>query len=394
MTGGDFQSPSYLHSLQSQAGAQTGKIIGTINDYKRDVHLDESVFEKKYAREYIDSNWKILTHCYLVNSGMAAFTTILTYLMTEGKLSGDILLGKSSYFQYKQILSKIFLKNIIEFSESDNRRISTLIEKKHPKAIFVDSLCNSKQIPVVNLKFLMDCLNHYAKSEVYLIVDNTCLSVFFQPFNILLRNQKVRVITFDSLNKYAQFGLDRVTAGIVTAMWKDGHKIFEYRKHAGTNISDASVYAIPLPDRKLLERRLLRHQRNAVFLCSYLQNNIDSKTNTPIDEIIYPKLATHEGFFWTKDMKFTGSFLNLKFRKNLENKKQYQRFVKLAIHQAKKNKVDLIAGTSFGLNTSRIYLTSLWTDYGDPFIRISAGTEDFISINKLARVLEETINRF
>src|SRR3990167_606170 len=41
----DWQSPSYNFSMYSNAGRQTGKIWGTVNDYKRDIHLDETDFE-------------------------------------------------------------------------------------------------------------------------------------------------------------------------------------------------------------------------------------------------------------------------------------------------------------------------------------------------------------
>jgi len=50
----DWQSPSFNYSLVSQAGRQTGKVSGTFNDYKRDVHLDEKEYEELFLKEYIN----------------------------------------------------------------------------------------------------------------------------------------------------------------------------------------------------------------------------------------------------------------------------------------------------------------------------------------------------
>src|SRR3989344_6045809 len=86
MIGSDWQSPSYDYSLIPWAGRQTGKITGTVNDYKRDVHLDEKIYEKQFLSEYIDARFKFRLSAFLTNSGQAGFQTILTYLLSEGKI--------------------------------------------------------------------------------------------------------------------------------------------------------------------------------------------------------------------------------------------------------------------------------------------------------------------
>jgi hypothetical protein len=68
ITATDWQSPSFKHSVMSEAGRQTGEISGNINDYKRDVHLDERDYESKYLREYIHTPMKFLVKTYLTNS--------------------------------------------------------------------------------------------------------------------------------------------------------------------------------------------------------------------------------------------------------------------------------------------------------------------------------------
>lgn len=362
----DWQSPSANYSLFSEAGSQTGRISATINDYKRDWHLDAEKFEKVYLKEYIEAPLKFRLRALMANSGMAAFTTIFNFLQMTQKIRNPVLLGKNSYFQYKQILIESLREKVTEINESDTEQIISVIKKIRPSVIFIDSLCNAKYIPVPDLPRIIDFLKKEYKQEIYLVIDNTGLSINFQPFKLLGLNRNVHLIIFESLMKYVHLGLDRVTGGIIIASQDDGGKLFECRKHLGTNVSDSSVYAFPIPSRPILNKRLLRLQRNAFLLASDLQKYL---------KVIYPG---------------HGSFFNLVFNKRNDNPRQYNRFIKTVLQKAKKYNFQLVGGTSFGLNHTRIYLTSLWSKYGEPFLRISAGTEDLRQMEILKKILIET----
>lgn len=388
----DWQSPSFTHSLYSQAGIQTGKIIGTINDYKRDTHLDEEEYEKLYLKEYIDAPLKLGLKTLLTVSGMAAFTTILNYLVMDKKIRGKVLVGNSSYFQYKQLLDGTCGERIIWVNEMDIKELINLIETKKPDAVFIDSLCNAKNIPLANLEQLIEYLTTSYKKELYLVIDNTCLSIFFQPFNLLFgKGGKIHLITFESLMKYVHLGLDKVTGGIIVAKGKDAKRLFEYRKHSGTNIPDASVYSLPTPDRKILENRLLRFQRNVLLLSTTLSEHIENNKKSIIEKIVFLGLPHHEAYQWSKNLPFQGSFFNIEFKE--KNTRIYKKFINLVVDEAKKRKVQIVGGTSFGLNNTRIYLTSLWTDYGEPFIRVSVGTENRYQIEIIKKVFIYSIDK-
>ena len=64
------------------------------------------------------------------------------------------------------------------------------------------------------------------------------------------------------------------------------------------------------------------------------------------------------------------------------------------MENAKKKKVSINGGTSFGFNTTRIYLTARNTDYGMPFIRVSVGTENIIELEKVKDVFTKTLQSF
>jgi cystathionine beta-lyase/cystathionine gamma-synthase len=388
----DWQSPSFAASLYSHAGKQTGKIKGTINDYKRDVHLDEKEYEEQFLKEYIDAPFKLGIHVYMTASGQSAFTTILNFLLMEGKINGKVILGKSSYFQYKQLLISAFSTpgestsatpgvssgpSLIEIDESDTEGIIQTIKNNRPGAIFLDSLCNAKDIPVPDLPRILDYLTKEHKQELNFIIDNTCLSIAFQPFKKLFPFPgKIRLFVFESLMKYHHFGLDRATGGIIASYGGDTQKLFDYRKHSGTNITDASVYMFPLPNRKMLEQRLKRFQRNASYLSFSLRDYLLTYPNGKIEKIVYPG---------------QGSFFNVGFKK--KNIGKYKQFINIVISEAKKRGIQIVGGTSFGLNNTRIYLTSLWTKYGEPFVRVSVGTENRYQLEILKEIFESAIDK-
>lgn len=394
ITSVDWQSPSSAFSLTSQAGVQTGRIEATFNDYKRDHHLDQKTYEKLFIKEYVQAknkkSWRTLT----TSSGMSAFTTILNFLAMEGKLQKKVLLGKSSYFQYKQLVIKLLPQQVIEVDEGKIDEIIAVINKQKPGVIFLDSLCNSKFLAVPDLDKLADYLTTEYQKEIYLVVDNTGRTITFDLWDKSNRkNKDLHLIVFESLIKYLQFGLDRVNGGIIVAKQKDLNRLFEYRKNLGTNIADFAVYLLPLPNKPVLQKRLARFQRNADLLTRYLDNYI-TNNKTCLEKIIYPGLLNHDAYTSTKEWPFRGCFFNLKFKQEYETTSFYKKFIRLLLANSKKSKLQLVAGTSFGLNQTRVYLTSLWSDFGDPFLRISLGIETRFEIEALEKVFSETIEQF
>lgn len=393
ITSCDWQSPSSEFSLTTQAGMQTGKIEATFNDYKRDHHLDQKPYEEMFIKEYVEVKNKKAWKALLTNSGQAAFTTILNYLAMEGKLRNKVIVGKSSYFQYKNLVMKLLRNKILEVDETDTDKIISLIKRQQPGVIFLDSLCNSKSIAVVNLAKIIDFLANEYRHEVYLVIDNTGLSFSFSCWESLGKNTFLKLIIFESLIKYLQFGLDRVNGGIIIAPNNIASQLFEYRKNLGTNIADSSVYLLPRPNRKMLKLRLERFERNARLLTLFLHDFLlQNKTN--MEKIFYPGLVNHEARGWTKDWWFHGCFFNLKFNPEFETTSFYKNFIRLVIASARKNKIEFLGGTSFGLNQTRIYLTSLWTDFGEPFLRIAVGTETRLEMESIIKVLTDSILQF
>jgi len=391
----DWQSPSFLHALHSQAGRQTNTIYETINDYKRDQHWDAHTYERQFAKEYIDTFVKFPVKVYATVSGMAAFTTILSFLLFETDKTRPVVIGASSYFENKILLHKAFPGRIIEVNETDTDKLLSIITSRQPVAVFLDSITNAPNIPIPDIKRILLHMKKYSRTETYMVVDNTGLPVLFQPIKRIPTGfRNVRLLIFESLNKYHQFGMDRVTGGIIWGYGKGLERLFDYREHLGTNIPDASAVALPTPNRGILSKRLTRHGRNAFILAHTLTRWIDNHPNAPLAAIRYPGLLRQTHTPTSEAVPFYGSYFVIEFKRRYQTIPAYKRFIKKLLANARKQHIDLVCGTSFGLNTTRVYLTAVRAKTTQPFLRVSVGTEHKHTIDRISRLFLDTFGQF
>lgn len=378
----DWQSPSFLHSVAPAAGRQTGAIRPHWSDYKRDRHADAEAYERRYVEQMIDGSGKV--RALLTGCGMAAFTTIVGWLLGEAKLSRPVLVGRGLYHESRLLLARMLPGRIRFVDEADTVALLRAIEESRPAAVFLDSLSNTRWMPVPDLRAVIELLHG---SDTYLILDNTCLSVGCQPF--ALAGETERLIVFESLLKYAQLGLDRANAGVIVAGPESAESLEGYREHLGTNIPDVSVHALPPPDRGVLERRLARLQRNASYLAESLAQN-----SPPGVAIVYPGTGAHRSPGAAPSpfpFPFSGGCLSVVFRERERRLERQQRLVTGAVAEAAQRRVRLLAGSSFGFDTTRIYLTAARAECGAPFVRIAAGTEHRLELEPLTDALAAAI---
>lgn len=391
----DWQSPSYAHSHISQAGTQNGKISATINDYKRDHNIDAEHYERAFRSEYIDAPLRIPPNVYTTSSGMAAFTTILNTLHLDGIINGPVLVGQSCYFECKKILERFFGENLYYVDEMSVEDILAKVRTLQPSVIFLDTICNTETIAVPDTKQIITRLSQELTRPTTLVLDNTGLGISYQAYKDLpLLPSKLHIITFESLLKYHQFGIDRVPAGIIWTKAISPFGISGWRMHLGTTLADTAVLSLPKPNRTLLSKRMARMNRNAHYLARTLDAHIKTMVDSPYSHIVYPGLPSHPSFAWTKDFKFHGSFMVVACKSPNAEISLHKTFIVFAIDEAKKAGIDLISGTSFGFDTTRIYLTALHaTGVTKPFMRISVGTETWDEIQNIGAVLIRALNR-
>jgi cystathionine beta-lyase/cystathionine gamma-synthase len=229
---------------------------------------------------------------------------------------------------------------------------------------------------------------------VHLVIDNTGLSCSFQPFRLLPAGAAhLRVIAFDSLTKYGQFGLDRATAGMIVAPAEHGGELDARREHLGTNVTDTSVNVIPFPHRARLELRLSRLGRNAGTLAARLQAHAEAHPGSPLRGARHPGLPGHPSHPHMAPASFRGGFFSLELAPRFECDQSRAAFLRLALDEAERRAVPLAAGASFGLNTTRLYVTASNSDPARAFIRVSPGTEHRLQVETLGDAFECALDR-
>ncbi len=375
----DWQSPSFLHSVAPAAGRQTGRIRAHWNDYKRDRHADADAYEHRYVEQMIDGPAGL--RALLTGCGMAAFTTILGWLVGEGKLSGPVLAGRGLYHESRLLLERMLPGRVRFVDEADTPAFVEAIAELRPSALFLDTLSNTRWMPAPDLPAVIEALRG---TGTYLVLDNTCLSVSCQPF--ALAGDSLRLVVFESLLKYAQLGLDRANAGVIVARLADVESLESYREHLGTNVSDVSAHALPPPDRAVLERRLTRVQRNAIQLAESLEERAP-----PGVAIVYPGLGAASRWGGAARLPFRGGCIAVVFGDCEERLERQHRLVCEAVAEASRRGIRLLAGSSFGFDTTRVYLTAAGAEYGTPFVRIATGTEHRLELEPLTDALAAAI---
>jgi cystathionine gamma-synthase len=311
--------------------------------------------------------------------------------MGKHHVQKSVLVGTNTYFECKQQLKALCGEGYHEVDETDERAIKKALETYKPHALFVDTIANAPSMSVaIDPKRIAQLLERHVPHETYLVIDNTATSIFCQPFSFsLLPTPNVRTIAYESLNKFHQFGADGVFGGIILSRGGDTVDLFDWRVHMGTNISDSAVLTLPTPNRRLLTKRMRRLERNARFLASSLAESIPSHPAALVARIIYPGLPNHPGH--VRARTYFGAYFTLGVREGHQSVKTYKRITNRIMAQAKHDTIPLIAGTSFGLPTTRIYLTALRAEETTPFIRIAAGSENILVVRALAESLAKSV---
>lgn len=388
MTNLNWQSPAIKSSLNSRVGQEQDIVKADWNDYKRDRSSDTFRIEQLYSKYIFTNilNSNPVTH--LFNSGMAAFTTILYFLICEGIISeGRVLASSSIYVENKMLLDKIFPNKLTLFEYNNEEKIIELIKSNSPKVLFIEPISNTCDLQMFDLnQIIKELCQNYTK-ELYIVLDTTCSLGFNDFLNDISLPSNIKLILHGSILKAPQLGLERVNSGFIQGynLGELREKILDYRTLSGTGIQDFSTYLLPITNKELLQRRMKLIARNACILAEAMQK-VDLK-EVLIDKVIYPSLKSHPDYSVSKKIGFTGFFFNIKFVKKYNYDKFFELFTKEAISLAKKNEIDIVHGASFGFNMTSIYYSVGWDEPDNHYIRISTGTESLYEIEIIKKVL-------
>jgi cystathionine beta-lyase/cystathionine gamma-synthase len=389
MIASEWQSPSFRYSIRPNSGVATGHVRPHVDDYRRDRHAEAAAFEDRYLRAYVDrvegSDLRVL----LTNCGMSAFATVLSFLSQTGGLAGPVLVGRSVYHECRDLLATASSLPVT-VAEDPVEELPAAISRLRPTALFLDTVGNAPGTLIPDIERVVRAIEE--AGGAYLVLDNTGLACTFQPFALRPSGGRVRIIEHQSLTKYAQFGLDRVTAGAIIAERDDADRLDSHREHLGTNIADATVHAIPSPNRAALRRRLARFERNAVVLTTAIQEAATRTRRRVVVAADHPAVSDHPSWPYSRRLPFRGGWLSVGFGAHADHPDVHARFVELVIEEARRRRVQLVAGASFGLDATRVYATTTDTTAA-PFVRISPGIEHLWDTERMAESFGAAVAR-
>lgn len=377
----EWQSPAYFSTQIQQTGRHIGDIKLYQTDYKRDRHLDAQYYEHRFIATYYPH---IQVNALLTNSGMAAITTVYAYLASQKPKK--VLMGVHSYHENKELAVRFFgEKAIVWVNEENTQELFHVCETVRPSLLLFDSLTNSHQLFHVDLQTIISQQEKQHRQST-IVIDNTCLSVFGNFLSN--RYRYTNVIQVESLAKYHQFGLDKVTGGIIVCHQRVSAELENFREHLGTNISDISPYVFPSPNIGILKNRLKRMERNAQMFSIWLTEHLKTHEHC-LQHVFYPQFLKTKKY----NEQFLGSCVVIAFLKAWDSVSVFNEFSSLLFESAKKAKIHLVNGTSFGFSMTRMYLVASHTLYAKPFVRIAFGTETQIELERFIRVFEESMHK-
>ncbi|MDB5224937.1 MAG: hypothetical protein JWO43_559 [Candidatus Adlerbacteria bacterium] len=393
VTSGSWQAPSFTHTSFSEAGNRTGEVHVNQDDYVRDYYPAEEYYAQLFAKEYVDHPNRLPPRTLLTSSCMAALTTVLNNTFNSNNAGAYALVGATSYFQNKWVAEKLFPGKVIYVDEFDTDNLLAQAAKYVPSVILLDSIAGTESLAMPHLERLIPELSRMLPPTSTIVLDVTASATMHQPLRYLpIRPFGPKLVMIASLSKYYQFGFDRVTAGAIWTPMDLDLSLGITRRQLGTNIPDASLFALPMPCRPILDLRLKRMGRNARLLAERL-DTYTNEVDGPISHMVYPSLPSYRGYSWTKDAAFHGGVCTFAFKPGKDSPAEQEAFAKRVFVEAKRRGIQLVGGAGFGYNTTRLYFISKQhvTANLRPFVRIAAGTETLDEIDLLTEVFKSAM---
>jgi cysteine synthase/cystathionine beta-lyase/cystathionine gamma-synthase len=380
----DWQSPIYSSSIPVESNRLSDGIAEHSWDYKRDGHLDAQAYERSFTKEYAEHLGFDRLKAYLMNSGMAGFTTVLHWLAHEMRLGQSVLALEPMYFENLH-LAKAFFPQVVQLKAPSLEELAFRLRTLEPSVVLCDAVTNCGEIMAHDFEAVIDWARTEAKHQVAIVIDTTCLPTALMAAHLFQGlPENVMVFLVESLAKHHQFGMDTVTGGVVLAGMSDSlqDSFRKTRARLGTNIVDSSVGSLPEPSRMRLLKRMERHVRNTRMLAQVLDDQTEAK------------IGAIESVAWLSDGAkstpwYRGSCLNLRLRPAFRSIDSYKEFERNVLELSKARNFPVAFSTSFGFDVSRLYVTAPSTKFEEPFLRIAVGTETAAHIHCLAEILME-----
>lgn len=371
----NWQSPTMEHSLDCAVRDESAALLQRGIDYHRAAHLVgqeyEALFREKLLAQHADA--RVLA----TSSGMGAIFVALQFVSSQIVDSGGaVVVDQGCYHETRFLLEALFRNRLQYLDLASARAVEDLAHLK-PALVVFDATRNSRSIARLPVCDIMAAVR---EAGSFLVIDSTSM-VSASPILSAAKANGLfdRVLVAHSLAKLHQYGMDLVTGGalVYSAALDSGFPApGTFRTHLGLNITEDSAATLPAPSLELLSNRAATISRNVQLLASAFAEFRES-------------LSVGVAPSWDCDVPLV-PYCNLCLVGQDESD-WYRAFIGRAMDRARARGVPLVAGTSFGFDTTRIYLVESLIPSHRPFIRISPGVETLHEMTLLAGALTEAV---
>lgn len=347
--------------------------VGAMADYDRDRHRLGAAFEAAWLAEMVTPDrrtWRL--RALLTSSGMAAVATVLAWLERDSG-RGPIVVDRSAYHETRHLLATGVLRTRLRVVDADT--MVDTVRALRPAAVVLDAIANRPGTDVADLEGLVAV----APAGCAVVVDASMCSVADPWIERVLTTTPGRVVVIESLTKHGQYGLDRVTAGMIVAGADDADRLDVIREHLGTNIAALVCAAMAPPDRWLARRRLERMARNAALTAARL-------TDAGV-AVAHPSLIdSAEHGRWVRAGRPACPIIGVEVV-------DPPAAVDAVLRTAARRGVRLGYGVGFGFDHTRIFRTTVSVPEASAFVRVAVGVEAFDEAVAVAEVLATALRR-
>ena len=451
-----WYSPTYRATFQGQCGPHQSSEPYS-SDYQRLAMTELTVLERLLSRQHFkDSQYFERIESVLLPNGMGALHAILEYLeRKEAFQSSDVkrpfFKEQNIYFEADAVISthcNCVNRGLREFAPTDIPQLLEAIKTDWPAAVFISPLQMSFEQRVTDIAQLLrglcskQIIDAYyercqtrepAASELLVVVDNTCASrlATWRGFNFCCLPPFMKVVSFESLIKYGQDGLELTPAALVTGIGQNiGSAIRSHRSELGLTPPESTVHRLQnVYNQQIVDARLARHSRNTAVIVNILEKSCQQKPSF-LSKVVsccsprHPDYKTAQqvlsgaGGVFNVGFNF-GALLNYQEVSSATSSKPFEgnflqqtnrvaaAFVNLVHALAKQLGLELNHGTSYGFDIPRLALYETeWSPALFPlrneerkkdlyfFLRVASGTENLSEAILLGHILARANETF
>ena len=321
---------------------------------------------------------------FLTSSGVAAFTVIQQYLLTNVLVAGDtIVLSPYLYFECFDHLRKL---SHVKFVNADSFTAEDIIdaaEKHNAKAVYLDPMANTIGLETTDVRHLAKLVSaRDGWADRTLVIDGTLISGGMRVYDWFDAPGCPQVLYYESAHKYIQMGMDIVMCGLIVCPDALSETIGYIRQVTGTTLYSRQANVLPQIDYRVHQSRMHWLTSNA----ERLYHMLDSKSSA-VAEFNFPTNWRKLG--WSHG----GNVVTIKlFGDQMNKRPSLDQFTDLVLRAAEEENVAMTKGGGLGFSVTRVWPSTPFIHDEDPYMRISVGV-DPSEVEPVARAIYKGLER-